>query len=158
MLTFGAEWQEPWRIEVCVTADLASARGIADSGTLEAWVHPYLDGPGKNAAFADGLAREQRFWRGPLSASSSRRWNVPAARSRRMPYCEPTDRRMARLARTLEAESRSVAEYAPLLVQYEASRLRIRDRKPPVRRAGVLACGRVLDNPVVCECRRVRAL
>ena len=39
-----------------MNADLASARTAAESGVLVARVHRYLNGPGKNAAFSQGLA------------------------------------------------------------------------------------------------------
>ena len=112
-------------IEVCVIADLESARTAADRGTLEAWVHRYLNGPGKNAAFSEGLALEQRFWRGPLRIGLQKLERTCGPEPE-MPYREPMDRWVARVA-ALAAEFRGVEAYAPLLVQYEAGRLRIRD-------------------------------
>ena len=112
-----------WRIGL--SADLASAQAAADRGELEAWVHTYLKGPGKNPAFAEGLAREQRYWRGPLRIELEKLERTCGPEPE-MPYCEPADRWEARIV-ALQAEYRGVEHHAPLLVQYESGRLRIRD-------------------------------
>jgi hypothetical protein len=49
-----------------VIFDLASALKASASGELEAWVHNYLRGPGRNPAFSSGLLLRRRFWQGPL--------------------------------------------------------------------------------------------
>jgi hypothetical protein len=111
--------------EGLLNPDLASALTAAENGALEAWVHSYLNGPGKNSAFSEGLALEQRFWRGPLRIGLEKLERTCGPEPE-MPYREPQDGWAARIL-ALEAEFRSVEQYAPLLVQYDAGRLRIRD-------------------------------
>ena len=108
-----------------MVADLASARTAAANGALEAWVHSYLNGPGRNSAFSEGLAVEQRFWRGPLRIELGKLERTCGPEPE-MTHPEPWDGWEARVL-ALQAEFRSVEQYAPLLVQYEAGRLRIRD-------------------------------
>ena len=105
--------------------DLASARAAAEAGNLEGWVHRYLTGPGQNAAFSEGLTREERFWRGPLLIGLGKLKRTCGPEPE-MPYREPADRWDARVA-ALRAESGGVEHYPPLLVQYESGRLLIRD-------------------------------
>ena len=145
-------------IEVCVIADLGSARTAADRGTLEAWVHRYLNGPGKNAAFSEGLALEQRFWRGPLRIGLQKLERTCGPEPE-MPYREPMDRWVARLA-ALAAGFRDVETYARLLVQYEAGRLRIRDgnhRYAALQSLHVGACWIILWYANVDELRHHEA-
>jgi hypothetical protein len=47
--------------------NLAAAEQAAKNGELESFVLTYLEGPGDNLAFADGIRLERRWWRGPFS-------------------------------------------------------------------------------------------
>jgi hypothetical protein len=105
--------------------DLQSARSAAEAGDLEAWVHRYLNGPGRNPAFSDGLAREERYWRGPLSLEL-RKLERTCGPEPEMPFREPVDRWLARVD-ALVACHDGVETQPPLIVQYESGRLRIRD-------------------------------
>ena len=51
---------------------LKTAQQAALEGRLEPWVIDYLKGPANNIAFAEGLKKEQRYWRGPLEVPLSK--------------------------------------------------------------------------------------
>lgn len=45
---------------------LQGAMDYARKGLIEAWVHGFLNGPGHNKAFSDGLKLRHRFYAGPM--------------------------------------------------------------------------------------------
>lgn len=47
-------------------ATLAAARPAAALGRIEAWVHDYLNGAGRNVPMVRGLRHRQRWWIGPV--------------------------------------------------------------------------------------------
>ena len=105
--------------------DLASAHSAAANEQIEEWVHAYLNGPGRNPAFSEGLRRRRRLWRGPLP--------VPLTVLERtcgpepgLPFVVPVESWTSRIA-DIMASFESVERFPPLLVQYEAGRLLIRD-------------------------------
>ena len=106
-------------------ADLAAAQIAAGNGDLESWVHRYLNGPGNNSTFSEGLAREDRFWRGPFEIELEKLERTCGPEPG-MQYWEPADGWVARVA-TLRDGFRGVEHYPPLLVQYESGKLWIRD-------------------------------
>lgn len=53
-----------WRDE----ATLAAAQEAAARGQIEAWVHDYLNGAGRNVPMVRGLRRQRRWWIGPVEA------------------------------------------------------------------------------------------
>lgn len=105
--------------------DVASAKAAALQGRTEEWVHAYLNGPGRNTAFSQGLRLRQRFWRGPIE--------VPIAALERTCGPEPdlpfpvTPESWTTRQAALQADFESVEMFSPLIVQYESGRLLIRD-------------------------------
>jgi hypothetical protein len=105
--------------------DLASALSAAANDQIEDWVHAYLNGPGRNPVFSEGLRRRRRFWRGPLP--------VPLTILERtcgpepgLPFVVPVESWTRRIAEIM-ASFESMESFPPLLVQYEAGRFLIRD-------------------------------
>jgi hypothetical protein len=106
--------------------DVQTALRFAHQGELETWVHLYLTtGSWANHALSNGLRLQQRWWRGPL--------DLPLTRLNRCYGPEPAmeyrtdpaawEQRIAALAASFsDRESRS-----PLIVQYQATSLSIRD-------------------------------
>ena len=45
---------------------LKGAMDYAKKGLIEAWVHGFLNGPGHNRAFSDGLKLHRRYFVGPI--------------------------------------------------------------------------------------------
>jgi hypothetical protein len=132
--------------------DLDAARRAAEAGTLEAWVHEYLCGPGRNLAFSRGLHLQPRRWHGPVEAplASLRRSCGPEPE---MPFREPADLwegavdHLVKLAAPIEA-------FPPLLVRYEQGQLVISDgnhRHAAFTRLGLESCWIILWYPSVAE-------
>ena len=105
--------------------NLASARAAAESGALESWVHAYLNGPGRNAAFSEGLALQPRYWRGPVDASLAKLERTCGPEPD-LPFRVSSESWNSRIA-ALRSSFTGVEDHAPLIVQYERGRLRIRD-------------------------------
>lgn len=91
-----SRWHDPFTLSAAVEA--------AADGALEQWVHAYLLGAGRNVPMARGLARQQRWWLGPVQ--------VPVVELARcvgpepgMPYPRATEDwqpRLDALARSIE--------------------------------------------------------
>ncbi|HOK43036.1 MAG TPA: ParB N-terminal domain-containing protein [Thermoclostridium caenicola] len=45
---------------------LQGAMHFARMGLIEAWIHGFLNGPGHNKAFSDGLKLKRRYYVGPM--------------------------------------------------------------------------------------------
>ena len=131
-----------------MTFDLAGARRAAQEGRLEAWVHAYLRGPARNAAFADGPLLEPRRWRGPVE--------LPLAAPERvcgpdpdLPYPVPE----AAWRRTLDHFAASfvrLEDFPPLIVEFDPARLAIHDgnhRHGAFEQLGLASCWCVLWYP-----------
>ena len=132
--------------------DLAAARRAAQAGQLEAWVHEYLCGPGRNVDFSKGLHLKPRRWHGPVEASlaSLRRSCGPELE---MPFREPRELweqsvgYFASLPEPVEA-------FPPLLVRYEQGELVISDgnhRYESFVQRGFATCWIITWYPDVAE-------
>ena len=53
--------------ELTYRCSLSSAKGFAQAGKLEDWVHLFLLSDGHNKAFSDGLKQFDRYYLGPLT-------------------------------------------------------------------------------------------
>ena len=107
--------------------DLAAARAAAEGGeaSLEAWVDAYLRGPGDNVAFADGLAREPRRWRGPVLLPLTRMERVCGPEpGLRYPMPEaPWRQTVGTLARGFER----LDAFPPVILQYDEGAMLLSD-------------------------------
>lgn len=105
--------------------NLTTATQAAEQGQLESWVLTYLEGPGNNQPFADGLRLEQRWWHGPVEMHLTSLTRVCGPEPE-MPYRVTVDAWEAhttRIARTF----RAITDFPPLIVQYTSDRLVIDD-------------------------------
>ena len=132
--------------------DLAAARRAGETGTLEAWVHEYLRGPGRNLPFSEGLTLQPRRFRGPLEVPlrSLQRGCGPEPE---MPFRESSELweqavdYFARLPEPIEA-------FPPLIVSYRQGVLVINDgnhRHEAFARRGFQSCWIIVWYPSVDE-------
>ncbi len=125
--------------------DLASATDAQANGVLERWVHCYLEGPGQNAAFADGLRLEPRRWRGPLMMplTALTRTCGPEAH---MPF-RVTDQHWRHKTQAITNAFVSLDAFPPLIVQRDPTGFHIRDgnhRYGAFTRLGLATCWVIL--------------
>jgi hypothetical protein len=128
--------------------DLDSAREAAGANSLETWVHDYLQGPGRNQAFSDGLRLRQRYWRGPLLLPT-KLLNRKCGPEPGMPFhvsAESWSERIAHLAATFVA----LEAFPPLLAEYRSGELLVSDgnhRLGAFTAMGIEACWVIIWYP-----------
>ena len=105
--------------------DLAAARRVARAGQLEAWVHEYLCGPGRNVEFSKGLYLKPRRWYGPVEAplASLRRCCGPEPE---MPFREQRER-WEEAVGYFASRPEPIEAFPPLIVSYEQGQMVIND-------------------------------
>jgi len=86
---------------------------------------PLSEGPGKEPCLLGGPRAGAALLAGPLRIELEKLERT-CGPERELPYREPADRWEARVV-ALQAAYRGVEQHAPLLVQYESGRLRVRD-------------------------------
>ena len=106
--------------------DTLSAQKAAADGEIEAWVHRYLTtGRWANPAFSQGLKRQKRWWVGPVE--------VDVSALTRCVGTEPgmefpvTDEYWERRAREMLEGMGDPLSLPPLIVEYRAGELSVRD-------------------------------
>lgn len=112
--------------------EFSTARAIehAAAGRLERWIYSYLaTGAWANPGLAQGLQQQPRWWLGPLE--------LPLAQLQRACGPEPEmeyrvsqaswDEHLTRIAAHLTAHRTAPLAVAPLIVEYRAGRLSVRD-------------------------------
>ena len=106
--------------------DVDACKAAANIGSLDDWVHSYLNGgPWANVGLSEGLRRQRRYWLGPilLPPNSLERCCGPEPE---MEYRMPADgwrRRVTAIADSL-VDARKLP---PLIVEWRAGTLSIRD-------------------------------
>lgn len=104
---------------------LKSAQLAASANELHRWVITYLRGPGNNSAFADGLERRIRHWRGPelIPLGQLERTCGPEPH---MPFREPLESWRIRIAR-ITSDFAGLDALPPVIAQYQSGRLLVND-------------------------------
>ncbi len=118
--------------------ELTPALEAARRGQIEAWVHEFLLGVGRNAPFSEGLKLQPRFWLGPLEMPLDA-LEICCGPDPDLEYVVDADG----FERHVTGMADSLAEGwkpAPLIASYDAGKLSIRDgnhRYAALRRSGV---------------------
>lgn len=125
-----------------------SARAAGVEGDLEAWTHKYLNGPGGNPGFSEGLWLQRRWWRGPLKVPLSTLERTCGPESE-MPWRESAEA-WDRRTNELVGSYTDIEDWPPLIVEYVNGRLLIRDgnhRFAALERLGENECWIILWYP-----------
>ncbi|MBN1373120.1 MAG: ParB N-terminal domain-containing protein [Anaerolineaceae bacterium] len=118
--------------------ELTPALEAARRGQIEAWVHEFLLGVGRNLPFSEGLKRQPRFWLGPLEIPLDA-LEICCGPDPDLEYVVDADgfeRHVTSMADSLAKGWKP----APLIASYDAGKLSIRDgnhRYAALRRSGV---------------------
>ena len=128
--------------------DLSSATAAASRNGIEDWVHDYLNGPGRNAAFSDGLRLRRRFWQGPILVPISllRRKCGPEPE---MPFVVPVaswERVISHIIATFD----TIEDFPPLIAEYRSGALIVSDgshRLGAFSAMGLTACWVIVWYP-----------
>lgn len=118
---------------------LSEAQEYSRQGRIEQWVHAYLDGPGRNPAFTEGLKRAPRWWIGPVEVELTR-LRPALGTAPEFEYVvepEPHERYVSAMVESLHKGWQP----APLIVEYRgADQLSVRDGNH--RCEALCRCGR----------------
>ncbi len=103
------------------TAALTASR----AGTLDAWIHAFLNAAGRNPALSDGLRLEERKFHGPLTFPLDvlTRCTGPEPGMTFQVSAEGFEERVGRIA----AAVRAGRDLPPLLVNYQGGRFVVND-------------------------------
>jgi len=122
--------------------NLKTAQAYASDDILEEWIHAYLTtGEWANPDFSDGLKLQKRWWVGPVEVSLEILTRCCGPEPEMAYRMNPVDwdRRVTKIADNLV----DVTQLPPLIIEYQASTLRIADgnhRHEAIRRKGWSRC------------------